>query len=138
MKRRNFGFHFGGGDAHLLGHLELGRAFLREELVQRRIEQPDSHGLAGHRLEYAGEVFPLEGQELSESGLALFFRVRHYHPAHPEDAIRRKEHVLGAAQAYALCFELEGLLRIAGCVGVRANFHLAEFVGPRKNRFQIA
>ena len=44
----------------------LGLLERRQELVQRRIEEPDRHGQPGHGLEDALEVLLLEGEELRE------------------------------------------------------------------------
>jgi hypothetical protein len=42
-------------------------ARMREELVQRRVEQPDGHGQAGHRLEQPLEVGLLERAQLLQA-----------------------------------------------------------------------
>jgi hypothetical protein len=61
-----------GIDADGLGHFPdlVGRT--GEELVQRRVEQPDGDRQTGHDLEQRGEVLALHGQELVERGAAAF------------------------------------------------------------------
>ena len=57
--------------ADLLGQLGLRRGVVRQELVQRRIEQADRHRLAVHRAEQAVEVVALERQQLGQRLLAV-------------------------------------------------------------------
>src|SRR6185437_15805596 len=45
-------------------------AAVRQELVQRRVEQPDRHRQPGHGLEDAVEVLPLHGQQLGQRAAA--------------------------------------------------------------------
>ena len=77
---------------------------VRQELVQRRIEQADRHRPAVHRPEQAVEVLPLERQQLGQRLLAIVERVGQDHLAEVVDVV--EEHVLGAAQADA--FGAEG------------------------------
>ena len=93
------GLH-GGGD---LGDLLVA---VRQELVQRRIEQPDRHRQALHDLEQLDEILALHRQELGERGAARFLVVGEDHLAHGADAVLVEEHVLGAAEPDALGAEL--------------------------------
>ena len=77
-----------------------------EELVQRRVEQPDRHRQAGHRLEQPLEVLGLQRQQLGERGAAVLARLAHDHRLHLRLAVGGHEHVLGPAQADALGAEL--------------------------------
>ena len=64
---------------HVLGHL----LEARQELVQRRVEQPDRDRQALHLLEQALEVLLLEGQKLVvEDPAALLLGLGHDHRAH--------------------------------------------------------
>jgi hypothetical protein len=86
---------------------------VREELVQRRVEQADGHRQAVHRLEDALEVLPLDGQQLLERPRRLSrFSARII----SRMAMMRspEEHVLGPAEADALGAELAGPLGVGG------------------------
>ncbi len=72
---------------------------MRQELVQRRVQEPDRDRQAVHRLEDADEVLLLKRLELGQGGLAAGLVVGQDHLAHGDDALVAEEHVLGAAQA---------------------------------------
>ena len=96
-----------------LASLGLALGVVRQELVQRRIEQADRHRQALHRLEDADEVLALERQQLRQGRLAASSSfVGQDHLPHGEDAVAVEEHVLGAAQADALGAELAGPLGV--------------------------
>ena len=97
-------------DAKLPRNLGLaGRVVvLGQELVQRRVEQPDRHRQPVHRLEDADEVLLLERLELGQRGLPAGFVVGQDHLPHGDDSLVAEEHVLGAAQADSLGPERAG------------------------------
>ena len=103
---------------------------VRQELVQGRIEQPDRHRQAVHRLEDPDEVLALERFELGQGGLASGLVVGQDHLAHGDDPLVAEEHVLGAAQADPLGAELAGLGGVLRGVGVGADLERADLVGP--------
>ena len=105
---------------------------LGQELVQRRIDRPDGHRRAVHRLEDAVEVVALQRQQLVERLAPVRFVVGEDHPLHDRDPALAEEHVLGAAQADAARAERVGDLRLIGQIGVGANAQPAELVGPRQ------
>ncbi len=71
--------------------------------MQRRVEQPDRHRAAVHRLEQAVEIALLQRQQLVERRTARLVVVDlHDHPAHLRLPVGGHEHVLGAAEADAL------------------------------------
>ena len=125
-------------DAKFLGRLRLALGFVRQEFVQRRIEQADRDGQAVHRLEDADEVLALVRQQVLQSGSAFFFRLREDHGPHVLDAVAFEEHVLGAAQADALGAELASPLGVVRRIGVRADLHRAILVGPTHHGSEIA
>ena len=86
-----------------LGHGDLDREVgeVGEELVQRRVEEPDGDRQAVHGLEDLDEVGPLERQQLVEDLLALLVGLGEDEVL-DEQAAFAEEHVLGAAQADAL------------------------------------
>ena len=93
-----------------------------QELVQRRVEQPDRDRQSRHLLEQALEVVLLERQQLVERGAAVLLGLGHDHRPHLRLAVRRHEHVLGAAEADALGAELARLARRPpGCRRWRAR-----------------
>ena len=82
---------------------------MRQELVQRRIEQADRDRKPVHDVEERDEVLALEGQDLVERRAAALLVVRQDHLAHgqqPGRLVGIEEHVLGPAQADALGAEL--------------------------------
>ncbi len=82
-----------------LGDLLVG---VRQELVQRRIEQADGDGQAAHDREQLDEVAALDRQELGQRRAAALLVVGEDHLAHGDDALALEEHVLGAAEPDAL------------------------------------
>ena len=114
-------------------------AFLvRQELVQRRVEQADGDGQPRHHLEDRGEVAALLGQQLVERDPAALFVGREDHLAHRGDARGVEEHMLGAAQADPLRAELTRGAGVVGCVGVGADLQAANLIGPAHQRAEVA
>ena len=100
---------------------------LRQELVQRRIEQADRHRPVAHRLEQMLEVLPLNIEQLGECLLAIGFRRREDHLADFGQMV--EEHVLGPAQADPFGSERDGDLGIVR-LGVGSDVERAELVRP--------
>ena len=90
-----------GADAHCFGDFFDLLVRLRQELVQRRVEQSDGDRQAGHDLEQFGEILPLHRQQLGERRAPSFLGVGEDHLAHRDDALALEEHVLGSAEADA-------------------------------------
>ena len=103
---------------------------VRQELVQRRIQQADRDGQAVHGLEDAHEVSALKRQKLGQRTGALLGAGGEDHLLHRQDSRRLEEHVLGAAQADALGPELPRHPRVLRRVHVRAHLDRAQPVGP--------
>ena len=74
----------------------------RQELVDRRIEQPNGHRVRSHRAEDADEIGALYRQQPVERGTALLRGFGHDHVDHDRQAVRRVEHALRAAEPDAL------------------------------------
>ncbi len=74
---------------------------VRQELVQRRVEQPNGDRQPVHRIEDLDEVLALQRQQRVESLLAIF-ETGGQDERLDQCATRAEEHVLGAAQADAL------------------------------------
>ena len=104
--------------AHGLGHLGDLLLAVRQEFVQRRIEQADGDRPAVHDLEQLDEIGALHRQQLGERGAARFLVVGEDHLAHRLDAVLVEEHVLGAAEPDA--FGAEAHAPRAASAGVSA------------------
>jgi hypothetical protein len=102
----------------------------RQELVQRRIEQPDRHGQPVHRTEDADEVGVLDRAQLVERACAVGGVAGEDQLAHGEDPRGLEEHVFGSAQADALGTERARDRGVVRRVGVGAHREPAHAVGP--------
>ncbi len=125
-------------DARGLGDLLQVVLGLRQEFVQRRIEQPDGERQAGHDLEELDEILALHRQKLVQRRAALLDGLREDHLAHGEDAVGIEEHVLGAAEPDALGAEFARGAGIERGLGVGADLEPADLVGPFHQRAEIA
>jgi len=110
---------------------------VRQELVQRRVEQPDGDRQALHRGEDALEVGLLHRQDLLQGGRALLGVLGEDHLAHRRQPIGGHEHVLGAAQADTLGTQLTSLGRILEVVGIGAHAHRPHLVGPGDDPLEV-
>ena len=104
---------------------------VRQELVERRIEETDRRREAFERLEDAGEVFALIRQQLRERRFAVVDVVGENHLAHGVDAVAFEEHVLGAGRpmpaapnaiAFSVCSGLSALVRTSRRVTFEHQF----------------
>ena len=103
---------------------------MRQEFVERRIEETDRGREAFERLEDAGEILALVRQELRQRGFAVVDVVGQDHLAHGVDAVAFEEHVLGAGEADAGGAESEGVLGLLRIVGVGADLEARGFRAP--------
>jgi len=122
----------GGVDAEGVDPRELLEDLLvaGQELVQRRIEEPDRHGMAVHGREDADEVLPLKRQQPVDGLAPRLLVERHDHLADDGDAVFLEEHVLGPNQADALGLELARFDRVVRCIGIGAHAGRAHLAGP--------
>ncbi len=116
--------------AELLGEIGLLLLRLRQELVQRGIEEANRRRMPVEHAEDAREILALVRQQLVERGLPLLERLREDHFAHRVDAVALEEHVLGAAQADSRRAERDGVLGLLRRVGVGAHGHARGRVAP--------
>ena len=138
VQRRDDLLELVGGDVQLTGDLLDIFLLGREELVQGRIQEADGNGQSVHHLIQSLEVALLIRQDLGQCLLAGIDVLGHDHFAHGLDAVAFKEHVLGAAQADALGAEGDGLLGVAGGVGVGADLQGALGVRPSHEALEVA
>ena len=122
--------HGGEVAADGLGEFFQFRVGMRQEFMQRRVQQADGDGQAGHDAEQVGEVLALERQQLGQRRATAGFVMRHDHLADGGDAGRVEEHMFGAAQADALGAEFARGIGIQRGFGVGAHLHPADAVGP--------
>ena len=111
---------------------------VRQEFVQRRIEQADGDRPPAHDLEQLDEIAALHRQQLGERRAARLLVVGEDHLAHRLDAVLVEEHVLGAAEPDAFGAEAHGGLGVGRRVGIGAHAELAHLVGPADQRGKFA
>ncbi len=107
-----------------------------EELVERRVDEPDDHRETAHRSEEALEVPPLVGNQGPEGGLPFPGIGGHDHPLHMGETLRLEEHVLRSGQADAFRPVSPGSFGIGRVVGVGPDAEGAGTVGPGKQLHQ--
>ena len=112
----------------LQGDLDRELGVVGQELVQRRVDQPDRDRQPVHRLEDPAEVVALQRQQRRQRGLLTGLVLGDDEVLH-ELAPLAEEHVLGPAQADALGAEPAGPRRVLGGVGVGAHPESAYVVG---------
>ena len=91
-----------------------------QELVERRVEQPDRRGQPVHDRQQLDEVSALQWEQGVESSLLRLVGVSEDHPF-DEDTAVAEEHVLGTAQPDPLGPEVTCPGRIVTVVGVGAH-----------------
>ncbi len=111
---------------------------VRQELVQRRIEQANRHRHAGELAEDAFEVGFLERQQLVERLAASCLVAREDHFAHVEDALLGEEHVLRAAKTDAVRAEEACDARVVRRVGVCADAEGSDLVCGAEEAIEVA
>ena len=99
-----------------------------QELVQRRVDQPDGDRQPVHLAKDPGEVLALHGQQRRQRRVPALVVLGDDQPLH-QLAARAQEHVLGPAQPDALRAEPPGSGGVLGVVGVRADAEAAYGVG---------
>src|ERR1019366_5384449 len=111
--------------------------------MQRRIDQANNDGIAfaslgiDHRFKDTLEVATLEGKQLIESHLTVFFRLGKDHLLHNGQTLLLHEHVLGTAKTNTLRAKGDGTLRIARIVRIGPNTQAAELIGPAQQFFEV-
>ena len=130
-----------GRDADLLGDffLALHVVVLRQELVQRRIEQADGDRVAVHRFEDADEVLLLERLDLGERLLATF-DVRRPRIISRTAVMRSSPKNMCSVRQRPMpsAPNSRAFSGVGRAVGVRANLELAGLVGPLHQRREVA
>ena len=114
----------------LLSEGILRTVIVRQEFVERRIEETDRGREAFERFEDAGEVLALVRQELLEGVFALGCLLGENHLAHRVNAVALKEHVFGAGEADASRAKGDGIFGLLGIIGIRAYFKAGDLRTP--------
>ena len=109
--------------------LDLG-LLRRDELVERRIQEADRHGIPLQSLIDGLKVTLLIGQDLRQGLLSLLHGIGADHLPEGLDPLRIKEHVLRPAKTDALRPEFSRLLRVSRRVRIRPHGELPEFIRP--------
>ena len=121
-----------------LGQFRDLRVAMGQELVQRRIEQADRDRQARHDLEQLDEVLLLHRQDFGKRRTAAFLILGHDHLAHGNNPVGVEEHMLGAAEPDAFGAEFARLGRVRRRVGIGADLHAPQAVGPLHQRAEVA
>ena len=116
---------------------DLGR-LLGQELVERRVEQPDGDREPLHGAEDGLEVGALHRQQLGQRALPAGRVLRDDHLAHGSQPLALEEHVLGAAEADAFGAEVPAAVRVGRRVGVDPHPELPHAVGPLHEPDEVA
>src|SRR5579859_904251 len=103
---------------------------MRQEFMERRIQEANRRWATVEFLEHADEVFALIRKDLRKSLLTVLLRVGKNHLAHRVDTVAFKEHVLGAAESDTAGPESDGVCRLFGRVGICTNAHAGGFGAP--------
>ena len=101
---------------------------MRNELVQRRVEQTDVHRQAVHSVQDTFEVGFLVRQQLSQRFLATLAVLGENHLTHRKNLLVVEEHVLGTGQTDTLSAELTSYASVVRSVGVGTNLEMRIFV----------
>jgi hypothetical protein len=102
----------------------------RQELVQRRVNQPNGDGQPAHHLKDFEKVASLEGQQAAQRLAPLLFGLGEDHLLHNRQAFLAEKHVFGTRQPDALRAELQRFGGVVRVVGVRPHAQATELVRP--------
>jgi len=110
-----------------------------EELVQRRVKQPNRHRQPVHGGDDRGEIGLLNDVELVEN-LAFVGRVvTEDQSTDQAKSLLGQEHVLGPTQSDSLCAQVSGVGGVVSGVGIGADAHpsRSDQVGPPQQRLEL-
>ncbi len=125
------------GHTHLLGQFLLRFLAVRQEFVERRIEEPDGGRVALQGAEDPRKVFPLIRQQLAQRGLPLFGRLGKDHLAHRVNAVPFKEHVLRPGEPDTDGAKRHGVFGLLRRIGVGAHTHAGGLVTPLHELLEV-
>ncbi len=110
---------------------------VRQELVDRRIQQPDGNRVRGHDLEQLLEIGPLQGQQLVQGRLALLGGIGHDHLDDDRQPLRVVEHALGARQTDSFGAISQGPAGVVRQVGIGPDLQLRHLVRPAQQDAEL-
>ena len=125
-------------DTHLFSHRLLTCQIVRNELMQRRIEQTNVYRMTVHSLQDAIEVLLLIRKKLGERLLATFLRTRKNHLTHGLDLLILKEHMLSTAQTDTYCTKVTCHLCIMRRISIGTNYQLGIFIAKVHQLSKVA
>ena len=132
-------FHPAGGFVQVAQLFDLPDQLLfgRQELVYRRIKQPDGHGQSRHGFQQAFEVGTLNRQQAIERQLTLRLIFGDDHFQHDGQTVAGVEHAFGPAQPDAFCTQLQGAFGVIRRIGIRHHGQPGFLVCPCQQHIQL-
>ncbi len=124
-------------DARSLGNFVHVRICVRQEFVERWVEQSDRGWPIFQNAEDFLEIAPLHRQEFVERSATATLAIRKDHRPHFGDTLFFKEHVLSAAEANAFGAKFNRRTRIQRRFSIGAHFQRAHLVSPAHQQTEI-
>ena len=132
VQRRNAFLNFRQRHADFAGHLFHVGFGVRQEFVERRIQQTNGHRFAVHGGKDPFEIGSLMRQQFQDRSVTIFVCFSQNESANIGDTITLEEHVLGSAKSDSFSTERQGGFGVFGGIGVGANVDLTILVGPAR------
>ena len=117
------------GHAHSLSHFLLTFQIVRNELMQRRIEQTNGNRTSGHSLEDTLKVLFLIRKDLRQRFLTTFSVLGQDHLTHSFDLLTFEEHMLRTAKANTNGTEATSDRSVVRRISVCTNLQFCIFIG---------
>ena len=124
--------------AEFLRQGSLGGMIVRQEFVQRRVEESNGRRQAFQFAEHPGEVFPLIRQQFRERFPPVVGLLGENHLAHRVDTVTLEEHVLRAAEADARGPERDGVGGLFRIVRIGADLQPRSLVAPFHQLLEVS
>ena len=115
---------------HFLRQQVLRSMVVRQEFVQRRVEEADRRRRPLEFRKDSDEVCSLKRQQLGQRPFPVILVLGQNHLAHDVDTISLEEHVLGAAESYAGGAEGDRIGSLLRGIGIRAHLQARGLAAP--------
>jgi len=112
--------------ADFVGQRALGGVILRQEFMQRWIEQTNRGRSSFERFENADEIALLIRQQLGQRFFPIVRFARQDHLAHGVDAIALEKHVFGPAKTNAAGAKCHRIFHLLRRIGVGPHTHAGD------------